>query len=116
MAARSYQGSVPISTTSRTRKLCAVRMMAPMLNGFFARSTATRKGWRIRSSSSRTSLRGIRSGGTFAIQGFHLMAQPMAGVGSKPRGSPASTASSTLRRSRVVTAPGSFQLSSIRPL
>src|SRR5512139_1916711 len=64
IAPRSYQGSVPTRMTSRARKECAVRMMAPMLNGFFARSTAIRNGWRMRSSSCRISSLGMANGGT----------------------------------------------------
>src|SRR5689334_8462638 len=65
IAARSYQGSSPTSRISLARNECAVRMIAPTLNGFLARSIAIRNGWRIRSSSARTSERGRSSCATF---------------------------------------------------
>ncbi len=65
MAARSYQGSVPTSTISFTRNECAVRMMAPTLNGLFDRSTAMRTGRRSGSRLARISSRGSSKAGTF---------------------------------------------------
>src|SRR5262245_7470015 len=50
---------------SRTRNECATRMIAPTLNGFFARQTATEKSFRSGASSLRISSVLKPKGGTF---------------------------------------------------
>src|SRR5262245_42617331 len=52
---------------SRTRNEWATRMIAPTLNGFFARTTATESLLRSRSSSARCTLRLCSKGGTLAM-------------------------------------------------
>ena len=54
-----------IKKISRTRNECATRMMAPMLNGFLARHTATEKSLRRGASSARISSVLSPNGGTF---------------------------------------------------